>query len=422
MIVVVTSQFPFGAGESFIEAELPLWTAADDVVLLPEQRAGGPSARPFPPTVRLDETLADRWASRRWLAWAALLALISPVLWRELAALARARRLNPTRATVAFRTLAQAQLIERTLHDLARREGRHVDVVYGYWLSAGVLAGALGVRRGRVGAALCRAHGTDLWETSRLAQYTPLVRQFAPQITSVHAVSASGAEHLARYGFTDDQRGVARLGVTIPDEQTPPSGPGELHVLTLSSMTPFKRLDKAAAALARLHELRPDLRLTWTHIGTGPLHDEVAHLAEGLRAAGVVVELPGALPHDEVLARLRGPGVDVVLNTSDSEGIPVSLMEGMAHGIPAVAPDVGGIAELVPSATLLPAHVSGEEVGEYLAAHVDDLKAPRWRAEARERAATLVDAQRNHGEFIAHVRVVASAARARRRPGGTFSG
>jgi len=40
-------------------------------------------------------------------------------------------------------------------------------------------------------------------------------------------------------------------------------------------------------------------------------------------------------------------GVDLFINLSDIEGIPVSVMEAMSYGIPSIARDVGGISELV---------------------------------------------------------------------------
>lgn len=40
-------------------------------------------------------------------------------------------------------------------------------------------------------------------------------------------------------------------------------------------------------------------------------------------------------------------GLDLYLNTSVHEGIPISVLEAMAHGVPVIAPRVGGLSEIV---------------------------------------------------------------------------
>jgi colanic acid/amylovoran biosynthesis glycosyltransferase len=60
----------------------------------------------------------------------------------------------------------------------------------------------------------------------------------------------------------------------------------------------------------------------------------------------------GPADHDHLLARLRGGAWDAIVLASSSagsehEGIPVSLMEGMAAGLPPVATDSGATRELI---------------------------------------------------------------------------
>jgi glycosyltransferase involved in cell wall biosynthesis len=40
-------------------------------------------------------------------------------------------------------------------------------------------------------------------------------------------------------------------------------------------------------------------------------------------------------------------GLDIYLNTSVHEGIPITILEAMARGLPVIAPQVGGIGEII---------------------------------------------------------------------------
>ncbi len=86
--------------------------------------------------------------------------------------------------------------------------------------------------------------------------------------------------------------------------------------------------------------------------GEGPLRAETVEQVRRLGLGGHVRFL-GQLPHSELLRRLAEREWDVVLLSSvetvdgEREGIPVILMEAMAAGIPVVAPQIGGIPELL---------------------------------------------------------------------------
>jgi glycosyltransferase involved in cell wall biosynthesis len=76
--------------------------------------------------------------------------------------------------------------------------------------------------------------------------------------------------------------------------------------------------------------------------GEGPERNRLEGLIDawGLRGS---FRLHGHLTDVEVFYQ----GLDIYLNTSLHEGIPMSVLEAMAWGLPVVAPQVGGIGEII---------------------------------------------------------------------------
>ncbi|WP_347000298.1 glycosyltransferase, partial [Bacteroides cellulosilyticus] len=57
--------------------------------------------------------------------------------------------------------------------------------------------------------------------------------------------------------------------------------------------------------------------------------------------------LTGQVSNAKILDFYRNNHVDLFINVSSSEGIPVSIMEAISFGIPVVATNVGGTNEIV---------------------------------------------------------------------------
>ena len=79
----------------------------------------------------------------------------------------------------------------------------------------------------------------------------------------------------------------------------------------------------------------------------------------------VTYEFTGKLENIEVHKFYRDHYIDLFLNVSESEGLPVSIMEAMSYGIPAMATDVGATKEIVrKEELLLPKDLTPEELVE----------------------------------------------------------
>jgi glycosyltransferase involved in cell wall biosynthesis len=85
--------------------------------------------------------------------------------------------------------------------------------------------------------------------------------------------------------------------------------------------------------------------------GKGPLRAELVRQTKKLRLENVV-SMPGMIRHAELLQQMRSGAYDAVVLASvelgpEFEGIPVSLIEAMAAGIPCIATSTGAIGELI---------------------------------------------------------------------------
>lgn len=109
---------------------------------------------------------------------------------------------------------------------------------------------------------------------------------------------------------------------------------------------PEKELPSLVRAFAEVASARPDSRLVL--VGDGPLRTELGELAASLGVADRIV-FPGAQPSSEVCQWLQAS--DVFTLVSRREGLPVSLIEAMATGLPAVVSDIPGTAQLITHGT-----------------------------------------------------------------------
>ena len=399
-LAIFTTAYPRGRGETFLTAELErLAPCFERVILVPRWREEG--MRPMPANCELDESLSLRAAQPTRHLRYALRPIARPSSWRDAARLAL--QASPEGLAHLATMLDQARLVERWVRR-AITQGRTSaagTVFYSYWLSGAALGLSRAARKQGI-RAVARAHGSDLYDHAVPWGRHPLRAQTLAGLDAVYAVSDDGRDYLrAAAGDRASIVQTARLGVHIPQGLARASEDGVWRVLSCSNLIEVKRVDHLIEALAEVGPLLPGRRVEWTHLGDGPLRSELeARAAAVLGPTGVVWRWVGALPHERVLAWYDEQPVDVMVNTSRSEGLPVALMEALARGVPVVAPDVGGVREAVPvgGGALTSAGAPPREVARAIAQlAVGDVQVAR-RA-ARGHAEACFDAHRNFAAF-----------------------
>jgi len=110
-------------------------------------------------------------------------------------------------------------------------------------------------------------------------------------------------------------------------------------LLHVGRLVPEKDQATMLRAVAIARKTIPDLRL-WM-VGDGPLGPDLRALSESLGLANCVTFFGEQTDVSSFLV-----SADLFVMSSISEGLPISLLEAMSAGLPAVVTDVGGMGEI----------------------------------------------------------------------------
>lgn len=184
---------------------------------------------------------------------------------------------------------------------------------------------------------------TRIWWYSRMAKWLLSLRR-AQCIAVSENIARTWEQHgVSRARLTVIHNGIEWRGNPTIDSAVRGLGPvsGEKYrvgmigrLVAVKDPILFLRIAEAVT------RVRSDVE--FLIVGDGPMRTIVtAELAR--RALEEKVSLLGFRPDAAELAA----GLDLVLFSSESEGIPYALLESMAAGVPTVAPAVGGLPEVL---------------------------------------------------------------------------
>jgi glycosyltransferase involved in cell wall biosynthesis len=198
-------------------------------------------------------------------------------------------------------------------------------------------------------------------------------------------VSEANAHYIAKsFGVPRNRMDIIPCGIDI--ERFSPDGEKAEppHVICIARLRPIKNHSLLLEACAVLRDRGVNYRCVLLGDGPAgaPLQAECGRL--GL---GTVVHFAGAAEQDQVRDWLRRAALCVL--SSDSEGMPVSLMEAAACGVPVVATAVGGVPEVVQhekTGLLVPAGDASALAAALEQLLCDPARRERYGVAARQRA------------------------------------
>ena len=383
MLNIVYSSFPFGDGESFVEYEIPRLNDISEKQYRIFSLYKGKEKQIKRKVDICGEVFTIEPSMPDYIK--GLFSFFSPRVWKEFTPL-KNRLCRDSLSRCLWRMLYYRAYGYALLKKAGKIGISENDVFVSYWLNECAYAAIMLKKRYKGIKIVSRAHGFDVFAERC---YLPFRNELFEKIDCVYPINNVEKQYiLDRYSdvISDERIRVCHLGIDLPDRYSPNADRSHFTIVTCSSIIQLKRLDLMIDALSEIHEFR----FKWLHIGGGPLEKQIKeYAAKKLCAPNQSFEFIGQIPLPEVHRIYRENEAALFVNCSDTEGVPVSIMEAMSYGIPTAARDVGGNSEIVDNTNgvLLKSNCTAHDLADAIrnVYYFDNSEYTKMRRAAREK-------------------------------------
>lgn len=341
-----TNSYPYGVGENFIDIEIDFLSKSFKKIYIFPLKTDFKEYRETPSNVEIIDIISmhkvlnvmrPKWFFRFKNYW--MIKLLNKDLFRSFIFFkkneSRQKLINIKWLTI------RAQIFERWLRENKIENG----IYYSYWFNDWATILALLRSNKRINKFVSRAHGYDLYKERNEKSFKPFRKLHIKQVDKIYLISKHGKKYLEKsYPDYNDKMVLSYLGTkdfgintNIKDK--------DIHMVSVSNIIPVKRIHLIIELLKYFK-----CSIIWSHFGGGYLHNEIKHLTKALPTK-IQIIFKGEQENIEIMKFLKNESITFFINTSESEGLPVSMMEAISFGIPVIGPDVGGISEIVNSKT-----------------------------------------------------------------------
>ena len=337
-----TNSYPYGNGETFIENELNIIAPFFDVIYL-FHKSKTEERRPIPSNVKLiyiepiNKTIKKKSIGNG-------LVLVNLIFNEFLFSRQKILFLKNLKYNIAYALngIYYSNQIMRALDSAVLKQA----FFYSYWFFDWNFSLSILKRNRVITKNYTKAHGFDIYEDNGKPNYLPYRLFCLNNTDKVFTVSQVGANYLKTiYPEFSSNISCSYLGTLDAGINPEPSPDLPIHIVSCSNIVSVKRLHLIVEILKHCHK-----KILWTHIGDGKLKKDILLQIKSL-ADNCSVNFKGQLSSSRIVEFYNQTPIDVFINCSISEGLPVSIMEAISFGIPVIATDVGGTKEIVTSVT-----------------------------------------------------------------------
>ncbi len=335
-LVLLSINWPYKTGETFLENEVQHACGFEKIDCLPfncEEK----KTRSVPENIRIFN-LKKIGKKRALFGF-----LWTRLFWSEIFSLCKMHKLTKTNIKLLLQTGYMQQQRYWALKKWYKSEIKATDdvTIYTYWMASDAVTVSR-LKRKKL-KHITRCHRFDLYDYTTKENYLPFQQRILQNADKVMPISLDGAQYLnLRYhNKYKDKIEVSRLGTVDWGLGLEEQQGKELTIVSCSNIIPVKRVHLILEALKYVKS-----SVKWLHFGEGCLRNELEARIKEL-PSHIEFQFKGYFHNRDLMKWYRENRVDLFVNVSESEGIPVSIMEAISFGIPVIATDVGGTGEII---------------------------------------------------------------------------
>ena len=354
-LIIFVSDYPYGPGEPFLEEELRVLSKEyEKIYLVNFTDSIIKNPLPYEFYVPQNAMVVSVKRGRKFLSLKSFFSLV-PLFEIFIAITKHKKKINFTLFKLIYSYWIEGVRHEEQIKSFIHENGidKNKSVFYSYWCDVVCVSLSNLARKDKSLNFVNRLHGWDLYFERHTFNFLPFRERIFNDASYVFPISNDGRKYILdkKLSISKDKIIAAHLGVSklalnnfyIAEPVSEPV----FRIVTISHINKVKSLDRLVDALSLIH----DFDVLWTHIGYGDGVFDVAFKDYTRKMLdekpNIQYEFTGKLYKEKVYNYIQNEPIHLIVNCSIAEGIPVSLMEAMSAGIPAISFNLGGIPEIV---------------------------------------------------------------------------
>lgn len=393
-LILFTEKFPFVGGEPFLETEIRYLSQAFEQTIIYPMVWGDEYFGKLPANVTVNKLeIDDKIRIRRLFS---IYGFIMIKYFFNALFLSRDRFKYIVHFIYTWNYLVGVIRLSYSLQREIEKITSNV-VYYSYWYDNWASALAICKQRGLNTKLVVRAHGYDYDELQNNRGFFPFRGSEISNINRIAQISEYGVGKMKK-NYKNANVELNRLGVNEYGDNPISNAENIYKIVSCSNFVSLKRVNLIIDVLSCL-----TVPFEWVHIGSGEgMISTMKYANTKLKPS--TFQFLGQISNTDVINFYKDTSIDLFINLSELEGIPVSLMEAISFGIPVAGCDVCGMPEIVTKETgvLFPKELDSKETADALSLF---LKTKSRNPDVRKAVKTYwkkhFNAATNYDNFIA---------------------